>query len=172
MKKFTSLIRDTFRYYKKGILIAGGLYFASLLFGLVFFQKEELTIHPKALGFLELLSHNGLSAVLIIATGLISFGLLGNFVLLANGAILGRVLVGVYNNYGMSPILNNVAPHFAFETLALLIATAISYESNKFYYNMRHEERRVIRLKYVTVGLLTIFALLSLAAIIESHLGR
>ena len=115
--------------------------------------------------------HNSLSVLLIIVVGLISLGILGNLVLIANGIILGRIFAGVFNNYGLSPLLNNIAPHFIFETLAILIATAISCETFKFIYNIKHNEPKVIRLRYCIVGFCLVILLLIFSALIESQLG-
>lgn len=115
--------------------------------------------------------HNSLSLSLIIVAGLISFGILGNFILIANGIILGRIFVGVFNNYGISPLLSNIAPHFVLETLAMLLATAISCETYKFIYNIKHNEPKVIRLKFCFVGFCVVILLLVFSASIESQLG-
>jgi len=172
LKKLMSLTKETVLYYKNGFLIAMVVYFLSILVGIFIFHNSKIPINPKALSFLELLSHNSLSVLLVIIAGIISFGLLGNFVLIANGIVLGRILIGVFNNYGISPILTNIAPHFFFETSALLMATALSYETYKLYYNIRHTEIKVIRLKYFLTGFCFIILLLVVAALIESYLGR
>ena len=109
--------------------------------------------------------------LLIVIVGLFSFGILGNFVLAANGVILGRVLIGVFNGYGIAPILSNIAPHFIFETSAMLIATAISCETFKFIYNINHNEPKTIRLRYCLMGLCFVILLLICSCLIESRLG-
>lgn len=79
--------------------------------------------------------------------------------------------IGVFNNYGISPLLSNIAPHFIFETLAILIATAISCEAFKLIYNIKHNEPKVIRLRFCLVGLCLVVLLLVFSALIESQLG-
>lgn len=165
------LIKDTFVYYKNNILIASTIYFLSLIVGVIIFCNEKIPVAFQSLSFLELFLHNSFSIILIVVGGLISFGILGNFVLIANGVILGRIFAGVFNNYGISPIVSNIAPHFLFETLAILIATAISYETFKFIYNIKHNEPKVIRLKFCLVGFCLVTLLLILSALIESQLG-
>lgn len=165
------LIKDTFVYYKNNILIATAIYFLSIIGGIIIFHNEKIPIAPQSLSFLDLFLHNSLSVLLIIVVGLISFGVLGNLVLIANGIILGRIFAGVFNNYGISPLLSNIAPHFIFETLAILIATAISCETFKFIYNIKHSEPKVIRLKFCLVGLCLVILLLVLSALIENQLG-
>lgn len=165
------LIKDTFVYYKNNILIATAIYFLSIIGGIIIFHNEKIPIAPQSLSFLDLFLHNSLSVLLIIVVGLISFGVLGNLVLIANGIILGRIFAGVFNNYGISPLLSNIAPHFIFETLAILIATAISCETFKFIYNIKHSEPKVIRLKFCLVGFCLVILLLVLSALIENQLG-
>lgn len=166
-----SLIRETFIYYKNSVLLATVIYFLSIIVGIIIFHNEKIPIAPQSLSFWELFLHNGLAVLLIVVTGLISFGILGNFILIANGIILGRIFIGVFNNYGISPLLSNIAPHFIFETLAILIATAISCETFKFIYNIKHNEPKVIRLKFCLVGFCLVILLLILSALIESQLG-
>ncbi len=165
------LIKDAFSYYKNSILFATAIYFLSIVVGIIIFHNEKIPIAPQSLSFLELFLHNSLSVLLIIVVGLISLGILGNLVLIANGIILGRIFAGVFNNYGLSPLLNNIAPHFIFETLAILIATAISCETFKFIYNIKHNEPKVIRLRYCIVGFCLVILLLIFSALIESQLG-
>lgn len=112
MKKSIILIKDTLEYYKKSIFIAFILYSLSIISGMFYFSKDTITISPKSFSFGELLWHNGVTMLLIIILGIISFGLIGNFILIANGIILGRILIGVYNLYGISPLLHHIAPHF------------------------------------------------------------
>lgn len=158
--------------YKHNLSIAAVVYFISIVIGIIIFRNEKILIALQSLSFSDLFLHNGLSVFLIAAAGLISFGVLGNFVLIANGVILGRILAGVFNNYGVSPILSNIAPHFLFETSAMLIATAMSYETYKFIYNISHSEPKTIRLKFCLTGVCLVILLLIFSALIESQLGE
>lgn len=170
MKRLVSEIKHWFIYYKKGVFLASTVYFISLLFGLILFRSEVIPISPTTLSFFRLWAHNGVVMLLILILGIVSFGILGNLVLVSNGLILGRILVGVYNGYGFSPIVKHILPHFIFETAAIVIAGAISYETYKFFYNIRHSDTRVIRLRYVCVGIVFVVILLSIGAFIESLL--
>lgn len=171
LKKIISLFKNTLLYYKFGLIIALVLYLSSLFLAIFIFNNEKLKINLHSIGFFELLSHNLISASLIIIFGLISFGLLGNFILIANGAILGYIVSGVYNSYGFYPILLHVGPHFIFEISALLVSTAISYETGKFIYNVKHDTKKVIRIKFLCTGLIIILCLLIISALIESQVG-
>lgn len=152
-------------------MLATGEYFFSIMLGMLIFQKEIIPISPQKIPMLKLLLHNSATAGLIILLGVISFGILGNLTLIANGIILGRIIIGVFNNYGISPIISNIAPHFFFEMLALIIATSLSCETNKLLYNIKHTENKTIRLKYAFVGACLSICLLTIAAGIESNLG-
>lgn len=170
MKKLIYLIKDTFMYYKKSIYIATAVYTLSIVCGIIIFQNEIVPINPTTIPFSDLLLHNGFTVILIIIAGIISFGILGNFVIIANGIILGRIIIGVYNSSGIYPIIHYIAPHFLFETFAILIGAAISYETYKLFYNIRHIEPKIIRLKFITICVIIILLLLSVAAFIESSL--
>lgn len=170
MKKSIILIKDTLEYYKKSIFIAFILYSLSIISGMFYFSKDTITISPKSFSFGELLWHNGVTMLLIIILGIISFGLIGNFILIANGIILGRILIGVYNLYGISPLLHHIAPHFFLETLALILCTSVSYETYKFFYNIRHIDQHVIKLRYVIINITISIIALIIAAFIECQL--
>lgn len=166
------LIKETLSYYKKNMILATIIYFSSVLAGIILFHDRKMPINPTPLTFLELLLHNSISMLLIVLAGIISFGILGNLLLIANGVILGSIFVGVFNNYGISPLISMVAPHFLFETLALLIAASLSYETYKLYYNIRHIEPKVIRVKYFLTGLCLVLIFLIIAALIESEVSQ
>lgn len=170
MRKSITLIKATLEYYKKFIFVALILYCLSIIVGIICFSKDKIPVIPKSFSFLELLQHNGLTMLLIIVLGIVSFGVIGNFILIANGIVLGRILIGVYNLYGMDPILHHIAPHFFIETLALILCTAVSYETYKFFYNIRHINRQVIKLRYVTINITISIIALMIAALIESQL--
>ncbi|MFV0382225.1 MAG: stage II sporulation protein M [Breznakia sp.] len=168
MKRLILLISDTFIYYRKSFYVAAFVYVISIVFGMLFFQNEIIPINPNKIAFHDLLKHNLFTMFLIISAGTFTFGLLGNFIIVANGVVLGRILIGVYNSSGHYPIFRYVAPHFIFETVALCIAAAISYETYKFFYNMRHVESKVISIKYVLISLFFMLLFILIAACIES----
>ncbi|MBM7636037.1 stage II sporulation protein M [Streptococcus saliviloxodontae] len=170
MKKLMFNITACLKYFKNNLIFTLILFIASLLSGVIIFHSNKIPINPVSPSFNTLLLNNLLVCLTIIFSGIISFGFFGNFVLIANSVFLGRVIVGVYNMYGISPILKYLAPHFIFEITALLIATAISQETNKFFYNFRHTDIRVIRIKYDLIALLIMLTLLCVAAFIESQL--
>ncbi|MBM0046169.1 stage II sporulation protein M [Anaerococcus sp. mt242] len=171
MKGLMLSIKEGVSYYKNQFIFATVLYILTLFLGIIIFRNEKISIEPKIMGFWELLAHNSISAILIIVLGIFTFGIFGNFILISNSVVLGRVIIGVINQYGMSPIIEHILPHFVFETCALLLATALSYETFKFIYNVTHDDTKVIKLRYFFLGILIILFLLIIAALIESNIG-
>ncbi|CYU74867.1 stage II sporulation protein M [Streptococcus suis] len=170
MRKFVFNLNSTAEYFKKKLLLNTLVFIVSIVVGMIFFHKEEIVINPTSQDFSSLLVNNTIVCLLIIVMGVLSFGFLGNFVLIANSVVLGRIIIGVFNLYGIVPLLHYIAPHFIFEISALLIATAISQETNKFFYNFRHQDIKIIRIKYNLIASITMFVLLVIAALIESNL--
>lgn len=168
MKKFKW--SESFVYFKNNLLFSLCLFLVGLGSGSLIFRTEKIPITPQKQAFFTLLQNNFLVCLTIIVAGILSFGILGNFVLLANAVVLGRIFIGVYNLYGIAPLLRYLAPHFIFEITALLLATVISQETYKFFYNFRHVEPKIIYLRYdlAAFGLMLIF--LGVAALIEANL--
>ncbi len=160
----------SWKYFKNNLLVSLALFLSAISSGIVIFKTETIQISPQKQQFIFLFHNNFLVCLTIIVAGLLSFGILGNFVLFANGVVVGRVIVGVYNLYGITPLLRYLAPHFIFEISALLIATAISQETYKFFYNFRHPDIKVICLRYDLRAFVMMNILLVIAALIESNL--
>lgn len=117
------------KYISKSFLMAGLIYFIGIIFGLVLYKNKELIIQPQNLGFLEIFINNYKIALIMLIGGFISLGIVSSFLLFFNGAVLGGIVMGIYNAYSIKPLITGVLPHFFFEITGLLIATAISYES-------------------------------------------
>lgn len=170
MKKLTYLIKETFGYYKKFAMMASSVYCLSILTGMILFRKDVIPINPVRLSFGTLIVHNSVSVTLIVLAGLLSFGILGNLVMIPNGVVLGRILAGVFNHLGIQPVVHYAAPHFLFETAAIVAGGAVSCETYKLFYNLRHSQPKTIRLRYALTMLCTALGCLILAAIIESRI--
>lgn len=169
MKKLAYETGNAFVYFKKMLLFSSTVFIISLLAGMVLFAREKIPINPTRLSFSTILTNNFLVSMTIILLGIITFGVLGQFVLIANAVILGRIFIGVFNIYGIAPLLKYVAPHFIFEITGLLFASCISCETNKFFYNFRHTEIKMIRLRYDLIFFILMCFLLIIAAFIESR---
>ena len=162
--------RDAIVYFRKTLLFCSIVLFLSIIAGIIIFSRESITINPTSLSFTTIFKNNFLVALAIMISGILTFGLFGNFIIIANGVVLGRVLIGVFNVYGIHPLIQYIGPHFIFEMTGLLFAYCISCETNKFFYNFRHTDLKIIRLKYNLVFLIVSILLLAIAAFIESNI--
>lgn len=170
MKNYACKVRAMLVYFKNNLLFSTILFLLAIGSGMIIFRTEKLAIAPHRQAFWTLLYNNFLVCVTIMLAGILSFGILGNFVLIANGVVVGRVIIGVFSLYGMKPLLHYLAPHFIFEISALIIATVISQETYKFFYNLRHIDIKRIYLRYDLGAFLIMDVLLVIAALIESNL--
>lgn len=170
MKNYACKRRAMLAYFKNNLLFSTILFFIAIGSGMIIFRTEKLVIYPHRQVFFTLLYNNFLVCLTIMIAGILSFGILGNFVLFANGVIVGRIIIGVFSLYGMKPLLHYLAPHFIFEISALIIATVISQETYKFFYNLRHVDIKIIYLRYDLGAFLIMNILLVVAALIESNL--
>jgi uncharacterized membrane protein SpoIIM required for sporulation len=163
-------IKESFVYFKKAFLLAFAIYLTSFIIAIILFKNVSYSINPVRLPFLRLFLHNTGTLIIIIGAGLISCGVAGNFILVANAVSLGNIIIGVYNRYGIMPIISGVLPHFLFELIATLMATCISYETSKLFYNLRHTNIKTIHLKYDICFLVISIIFVIIAATIESHI--
>lgn len=170
MKKFASNLWMTIEYFRKKLVFNVFIFNFSVCLGMLIFKDERIPINPTSQNFYFLLMNNFIVCLIIIVSGILSFGFLGNFILVANSVVLGRIIIGVFNEYGITPLIRYIAPHFIFEITALLIATAISQEPNKFFYNLRHSDIKIVRIRYNLFAFATMVSLLLVAAFIESCL--
>nr|WP_304220594.1 stage II sporulation protein M [Fredinandcohnia onubensis] len=164
------------RGYSYYFFVSTIVYFFAIVLGGSLAYKTHLTLHPKSLSILSIFFHNVEIGSLLIGVGIFSFGIGNTLLLLYNGAMVGISLKGVFNSYGLQPLVSGVAPHFFIETVATLICCTLGYESFRLMKiikrNSKSDGKEQLHIKGSVMLFMVSVGLYLIAAIIESKISN
>ncbi len=113
----------------KYLCISISVYILGIIFGMIISADTKLTINPTSMQFVETFVHNEIIGLGLVVFGIVTFGFFNTIFLAYNGFSLGLIIIGVYNQYGISPLISGVAPHALIETFAITMSCTLGYES-------------------------------------------
>lgn len=172
MKRAKRIIIGHAKYFGISVLIYAG----AMFLGIIISQNTRLSINPTQMYFTDTLLHNGLIGLGMLILGIITFGIFNTFFLAYNAFYLGVTVIGVYNSYGIAPLLSGVLPHAITEIMAILISCTLGYESLRFVKIVKKNATAEIKEKIYISDILILmgvaFILYTVSAIIETNVAR
>ncbi|WP_290716381.1 MULTISPECIES: stage II sporulation protein M [Exiguobacterium] len=146
------------------------LFMMGFLSGVISAGDQVTEFNPKELQTLQVFKNNIFVLFSMLVVGTLTGSVYSLFVVFFNGMIVGETLFTVYNSVGIKPIISGFLPHAVFETLSILLVSAITcYPLLVLVRQKKNPIRFGKSFLEVTTILITAFLLCSLASIIEGN---
>jgi len=156
------------------ILLSSLLYITSIIVSYVTLEWNATKGVFKVLSFIDILENNT-QVILIILTGILTFGITSLLNIISNGFLLGgNIKIAIKSGASLYNILILLFPHGIFEIPAIIIAGAagfkIPYEIIRYLAGKKEQILTKEDIKeYLTLALISII-LIVIAAFVEAYI--
>ncbi|EJP83329.1 MULTISPECIES: stage II sporulation protein M [Bacillus cereus group] len=153
----------------KLLLIQFCIFILGFLYGIIAGKNNLINeFNPINLDALKIMKNNFMVIILILTSGLLTFGTLSTIIIFINGIIVGETIIAVYQKSGVSPLFTGLLPHLIPELSAILLSASITLLPAYFLL-----KTKTIKLKsfYIEtcILLMSIVLLLIFAGLVEGN---